>query len=193
MPTDMNADVLKQATARIRELEGERDNAVRYTELLIQDRDNAKSKELEVLRLRIAELEGERDAHKADAGAFRDLAYQVPGLKAERDAAKAEAEKYRAGEARAVEVVQKMLKSAVPNRRDHPTMWDAWAFATKFLEGNPPALDWLAQVNREAAAEELEKLGPLGSSNQELFMVPWGEIKQRAAALRAGKGVQDAE
>jgi ferredoxin len=45
---------------------------------------------------------------------------------------------------------------------------------------------------REAVAEELEKLGPLGSSNQELFMVPWGEIKQRAAALRAGKGVQDA-
>jgi hypothetical protein len=178
--------------------------------------------EMEGLRARIAEIEGERDAAKAEAekakaelsdaltasganwkaylgesaksairqshiGAELSMAEEKNGqLSRDLDLARAEA-------SRAVEVVQKLLKSAVPNRRDHPTMWDAWAFATKFLEGNPPALDWLAQVNREAAAEELEKLGPLGSSNQELFMVPWGEIKQRAAALRAGKGVQDAE
>jgi hypothetical protein len=226
----------------ITQLTAERDNALRYTELLIQERDNAKSKELEVLRLRIAELEGERDAHKADAGAFRDLAYQVPGLKAERDAAKAEAEKAKAelsdaltasganwkaylGESaksairqshigaelsmaeekngqlsrdldlaraeasRAVEVVQKLLKSAVPNRRDHPTMWDAWAFATKFLEGNPPALDWLAQVKREAAAAWIEKEA-LGYRDRigEYYESSVQGMLDEAAALRAGKG-----
>jgi len=53
-----------QYRTRIADLEAGRDNAVRYTELLIQERDNAKSKELEVLRLRIAELEAERDAAK---------------------------------------------------------------------------------------------------------------------------------
>jgi len=44
--------------------------------------------EITALKARIAELEGERDAHKADADAFRDLAYQVPELIAERDAAR---------------------------------------------------------------------------------------------------------
>jgi hypothetical protein len=53
------------ACKQLEVVEAERDNAVRYTELLIQERDNAKSKELEVLRLRIAEVEGERDAAKA--------------------------------------------------------------------------------------------------------------------------------
>jgi len=123
--------------------------------------------EMEGLRARIAEIEGERDA------------------------AKAEAEKYRAGETRAVEVVQKLLKSAVPNRRDHPTMWDAWAFATKFLEGNPPALDWLAQVNREAAAEALEKVEAGWWLNEKYETSAKGLLaycRDRAAALRAGRG-----
>jgi len=121
--------------------------------------------EMEGLRARIAEIEGERDA------------------------AKAEAEKYRAGETRAVEVVQKLLKSAVPNRRDHPTMWDAWAFATKFLEGNPPALDWLAQVKREAAAAWIEKEA-LGYRDRigEYYESSVQGMLDEAAALRAGKG-----
>jgi chromosome segregation ATPase len=61
----------------ITQLTAERDNALRYTELLIQERDNAKSKELEVLRLRIAELEGERDAAKAEAEKYRTAALRA--------------------------------------------------------------------------------------------------------------------
>jgi hypothetical protein len=50
---------------------------------------------------------------------------------------------------------------------------------------------WVAEFTADAALlreaaqlmRELNQLGPLGSSNQELFMVPWSEIKQRIAAL----------
>jgi chromosome segregation ATPase len=162
--------------ARIAELEGERDNAVRYTELLIQDRDNAKSKELEVLRLRIAELEGERDA------------------------AKAEAEKYRAGESRAVDALRKITLDV----QDYPA-WQRPCFAVEqarqvladYEDKNAqPALDWLAQDRREAAAEELEGLrdhiqeyiGP-DDARDEIRRI----CANRIADLRAGKGVQDAE
>ena len=81
--------------------------------------------------------------HEARIGVLAD---KLNLAEAERDAAQA-------GEARAVEVIQKLLKSAVPNRRDHPTMWDAWAFAERFLKEESRALDWLAQQRAEAAAE----------------------------------------
>lgn len=99
-------------------------------------------------------------------------------LVVQRDAAQA-------GEARAVEVIQKLLKSAVPNRRDHPTMWDAWAFAERFLKEDSPALGWLAQQRAEAAAEENDR-----------WADDWwawdgdctaSDFTARAAALRAGE------
>ena len=110
------------------------------------------------------------------------LRTRLAAVEAERDAA-------RVGEARAVEVIQKLLKSAVPNRRDHPTMWDAWEYATKFLKGEQPALTWLAQQRREAAAEESERWA-------DDYWVRKGDctasdFTARAAALRAGEVPND--
>jgi hypothetical protein len=97
--------------ARIAELEAER--------------DNAKSKELEVLRLRIAEVEGERDAAKA-------------------------------GEARAVEAIKGLLNEL--HEFDFEIdgsveFFDSVQQCRDATDNTQPALDWLAQREREAAAE----------------------------------------
>jgi hypothetical protein len=118
---------------------------------------------------------------------------RIAELEAERDAAKA-------GEAREVEGLRKIWGEDIHPDADGLIEDLACCYcdgnsaegcdedcprfiAYEALDGSQPALDWLAQREREAAARELNQLGPLGSSNQELFMVPWGEIKQRIAAL----------
>ncbi len=155
------------ACKQLEVVEAERDNAVRYTELLIQERDNAKSEELEVFRLRIAEVEGERDAAKAGE------ARAVEALKRIRE----ELETIAAGK-------EEEVRNDLSSGESHG--WGMAYLHVCRIIGNAatqPALDWLAQREREAAVRELNQLGPLGSSNQELFMVPWSEIKQRIAAL----------
>jgi len=112
-------------------------------------------------------------------------------MEAERDAAKA-------GEARAVEALKRIreeLETIAAGKeeevRNDLSSGESHGWGMAYLHvcriiGNAatqPALDWLAQREREAAVRELNQLGPLGSSNQELFMVPWSEIKQRIAAL----------
>jgi hypothetical protein len=112
---------------------------------------------------------------------------RIAELEAERDAAKAEA-------ARAVEALRTIAEGAqtvVPDvgdlcclcgqLDDHNTGYPALMFDE--CADQQPALDWLARREREAVVRELNQLGPLGSSNQELFMVPWSEIKQRIAAI----------
>jgi hypothetical protein len=113
---------------------------------------------------------------------FDQYRSRIADLEAERDAAKA-------GEARAVEALKRIAEDADSHLNDNvlignPTRWRLKTIRACAEDAiSQPALDWLAQREREAAARELNQLGPLGSSNQELFMVPWSEIKQRIAAL----------
>jgi transposase len=123
--------------------------------------------QLDALRARIAELEAERDAAKAGE------ARAVEGLRRIRE----ELETIAAGK-------EEEVRNDFSSGESHG--WGSAYLHVCRIIGNAatqPALDWLAQREREAAARELNQLGPLGSSNQELFMVPWSEIKQRIAAL----------
>jgi chromosome segregation ATPase len=109
----------------------------------------------------------------------RRLESRIADLEAERDAA-------RAGEARAVEAIKGLLNQL--HEFDFEIdgsveFFDSVQQCRDATDNTQPALDWLAQQRREAAARELNQLGPLGSSKQEVFMVPWSEIKQRIAAL----------
>jgi len=114
---------------------------------------------------------------------FDQYRARIADLEAERDAA-------RAGEARAVEALEAEQRAAhwrnlarITDKHESEIAQRLRHGIVLVLTNNQPALDWLAQREREAAARELNQLGPLGSSNQELFMVPWSEIKQRIAAL----------
>jgi hypothetical protein len=249
---DVLAD-LEALRARCAELEGERDNAVRYSEMVIAEWNRANTK--------VEQLQREVRAHAAEAEAFRNLAYQVTGLQAERDAAKAElaaeenncpypdfscgtfaAERgielrpaggptytttvdhwrgilrdldaARAGEARAVEVLKGVAEKArwilldqcVKRGHDPRSAIGDWSLnvgdylrdeieGMAFMLDAQPALAWLAQQRREAAAEELERMCV---ENEERFGTHFMEmttdsLRDRAAALRAGKGVGDAE
>jgi hypothetical protein len=111
---------------------------------------------------------------------------------------RADLEAARAGEARAVEALKRIreeLETIAAGKeeevRNDFSSGESHGWGSAYLHvcriiGNAatqPAIDWLAQREREAAARELNQLGPLGSSKQEVFMVPWSEIKQRIAAL----------
>jgi hypothetical protein len=92
----------------------------------------------------------------------------------------------RAGEARAVEAIKALLTEL--HEFDFEIdgsveFFDSVQQCRDATDNTQPALDWLAQREREAIVRELTQLGPLGSRNPELFMVPWSEIKRRIAAL----------
>lgn len=120
------------------------------------------------LRARIAELEGERDAAKAEAAR--------------------------------VSLANKKIRAIDEN--GNPTM--RWSEIDEVARQAiaQPALVWLAQVKREAAAEELEKVasevdawgsdGGFTAHYHAAFGWCVETLRSRAAALRAGK-VQNAE
>jgi uncharacterized small protein (DUF1192 family) len=117
-----------------------------------------------------------------------DLRTRIAELEAERDAAKA-------GAARAVEALKGVAEAGwLPDMEEVIHSVDCtcdFCDQNRLLEAieqilsddAQPALHWLYQRESEAIVRELNQLGPLGSSNQELFMVPWSEIKRRIAAL----------
>ena len=142
------------ACKQLEVVEAERDNAVRYTELLIQERDNAKSEELEVLRLRIAEVEGERDAAKAEAARAVDMVRKCH---------------------------QWASKSADLTTCNAP--WDLTVYRNtgSFLESAGPVLNWLAQREREAVVAELREWAERWWESHSDFSA--GDFEQRIAAL----------
>ena len=157
------------------------------------------------LRARCAELEGERDAAKKRSDFFEKEAMDwghknaLIGSKLER--AEADLELARAGEARAVEALRSLR---LPLAQLGDFMYDAVRECSQDLlrmvnealgdiEQNPD-LDWLAQREREAAAEVWEEVGAgfghwLGLDGKcdknECFRC---KCDDRAASLRAGKG-----
>jgi hypothetical protein len=160
--------------ARIAELEAERDNAVRYTELLIQERD-----------------------------ASNKLAEECSN---EAQCAQADLDSARAGEARAVEALKALTAASLvrnywfdtcsrtlaPNWEEKANAGlDAMDAAMKLVSQihDKPALDYLAQQRREAAAEALLGLKDSIRGGTYRPHVAWRCISTRAAALRAGKGV----
>lgn len=193
--------------------------------------------DLEALRARCAELEGERDAAKAELAAeenncpypdfscgtfaaergielrpasgptYATTVDHWRGILRDLDAA-------RAGEARAVEALKGVAEKArwilldqcVKRGHDPRSAIGDWSLnvgdylrdeieGMAFMLDAQPALAWLAQQRREAAAEELERMCV---ENEERFGTHFMEmttdsLRDRAAALRAGKGVGDAE
>lgn len=192
------------------------------------------------LRARIAELEELKDAHWAEACAAKadidwvvnnygwaerggeNVKETVTRLVEQRDAAKAEAEKYRAGEARAVEALKGIAEKArwilldqcVKRGHDPRSAIGDWSLnvgdylrdeieGMAFMLDSQPALSWLAQREREVAAEELEKAHKDICQFAVQHEYGTGEVWtwsdaatycfDRAAALRAGKEVGDVE
>lgn len=127
---------------------------------------------------------------------FGELRAKLASVEAERDAGRAERDELRRKNAAKESLIREWIRyiNSSPGQKSPSAAKRFVAdIKSRFLGGEFDSLDWLDRQRAEAAVEELKKLGPLGSSNQELFMVPWGEIKQRiqeleAAALRAGEG-----
>lgn len=144
-----------------------------------------------------------------DVFVLREDLTRLAAAEAERDAA-------RAGEARAVEALERILvggnhlASALVNmfedrfppygtdfdnaRRafggtDDYDLWVAWAVMMRVRDSlvDTPALDWLAQQRREAAAEALLGLKDSIRGGTRHPHVAWRCISTRAAALRATK------
>lgn len=86
-------DLIDAQRARIAELEKNLENAKADAADVPRLKESLEAASTAGLRLaeKLEIARKERDAHKADAEAFRDLAYQVPGLQAERAEAAAEA------------------------------------------------------------------------------------------------------
>ncbi len=117
------------------------------------------------LRARIAELEAERDAARAEAASEKVLHDKTI---AQRDAAEKALYSARAGEARAVEALKRIredLETIAAGKeeevRNDFSSGESHGWGSAYLHvcgiiGNAatqPALDWLAQREREAAAE----------------------------------------
>ena len=125
-------------------------------------------------------------------------------MEAERDAAKA-------GEARAVEALKRIAEDADSHLNDNvlignPTRWRLKTIRACAEDAiSQPALDWLAQQRREAAAEALEDIAKESGTDggkayfasvvyrefpdrltMRIGVVEAGELIMRAAALRAG-------
>jgi hypothetical protein len=131
--------------------------------------EDERDKEMRDVRTRLAELEAERDAAKAGAARAVEALRKIRGEDIQPDAD---------GLIEDVTCCYCEGNSAEGCDEDCPRF-----IAYEALDGSQPALDWLAQREREAIVRELTQLGPLGSRNPELFMVPWSEIKRRIAAL----------
>lgn len=157
---------------------------------------------VQLVRDQMAQYQADLEAAKAEAEKlFADVAQwhaRADLLSADLHAAKAEAENARAGEARAVEALRKMVEAAQEAIPDIGVLCCLCGDNDGHIPGcvalmfdesaDPqPALDWLAQREREAAAEELEKLAAKTRVIGYKLM-----LLHRAAALRVGK-VQDAE
>jgi len=140
-----------------------------------------------------------------------ELQAHLAAVEAERDAA-------RAGEARAVEALEAEQRAAhwrnlariTDKHEDHLEATRLSEIAQNLrhgvvLVGNPPALAWLAQQRREAAAEALEDIAKESGTDggkayfasvvyrefpdrltMRIGVVEAGELIMRAAALRAG-------
>jgi hypothetical protein len=182
-------------------------------QVLLQERDAAKAEAEE--RRTMAARAQEALRHLMNGLPTNDAVWAAYGNAdsarawlAERDAKMHTAlEAARAGEARAVEALGTLNHAAkiaistnYGNSEDEDTpltirLLDGTCDATdELLASTQPALDWLAQREREAAAEELERMC---LENEERFGTHFLEtttdsLRDRAAALRAGK-VQDAE
>jgi hypothetical protein len=162
--------------------------------------------EADILRARIAELEAASAKDREWVGRAidkqKEYLEQCQVLIAERDAAKAEAEKYRAGEARAVEALRKIAEGAQTDIQalcglpltvtmlcglcgqinGHNQGCPALAFGELNTQ---PALDWLAQVKREAAAEELRNMASLFNTSGVIEVLKQ-MLLDRSSELEAG-------
>ena len=132
-------------------------------------------------------------------------------LVAERDVARAERDAAQAEAARAVEALRKLSERVAISAKDSFGTCDEWldSFRLNFpdecaayeeavavLSASEPALDWLARVKREAAAEALEQLAT--DIRRDLWSYTLSVdslsdiVRERAAALRATKEDSDA-
>ncbi len=150
--------------------------------------------------------------------------YEILSAETDRLRAEAERDAAQAGEARAVEALEAEQRAAhwrnlariTDKHEDHLEATRLSEIAQNLrhgvvLVGNPPALAWLAQQRREAAAEALERIAKDATAGGKarivkvihrmdphltytsLGIVEASELMSEAAALRAGKGVGDAE
>lgn len=144
--------------------------------------------------------------------------FKIEELKARLAAVEAERDAAQAGEARAVEALEAEQRAAhwrnlariTDKHEDHLEATRLSEIAQNLrhgvvLVGNPPALAWLAQQRREAAAEALEDIAKESGTDggkayfasvvyrefpdrltMRIGVVEAGELIMRAAALRAG-------
>jgi hypothetical protein len=181
----------KLIAERIASLTAERDAAKaeaaaeeRRHDQTMRDRDEHEERLNQIFSaLGMDELESAWSSANDPAAIATEKAEQ---LRTDLDLARAEA-------SRAVEALRRWLKHA---ERDGLEVYKLSAETRSICSSAQPALDWLAQQRREAAAEELEMLrdhiqeyiGP-DDARDEIRRI----CANRIADLRAGKGVQDAE
>jgi len=183
----------------ITQLTAERDNALRYTELLIQERDAAKAEaedlqalfDLQRKRMTVAD-ELWRKAHPEEGMTWPDLGRLLEWLMQQLALA-------RAGEARAVEALKLIAAMASDELKGETSK----GFLLHFCYGvkeiaecstldAQPALAWLAQQRREAAEAErnanTDAVRAMGPHFSDFFFGGPGEIaylqEQLAAACR---------
>jgi len=162
------------ACKQLEVVEAERDNAVRYSELLIGERNRATAD--------AERLQKEVRAYAAEAEAFRDLAYQVPGLQAERDAAKALAKEW---EAKAMDPVNHPVVQVLLQERDAAKA-EAERLKAELAaeENNCPYPDFSCGT---FAAERGIELRPAGGPTYTTTIDHWQGILRDLDAARAGE------
>ncbi len=194
--------LIRELRARIAELEGERDvvhakhadpgleeSVMEIADRLVSECGNA-------VRGMVA-MQAERDAAKAEAEKYN---HEVENTLNALEQAKDDLEAARAGEARAVEALKLIAAMASDELKGETSK----GFLLHFCYGvkeiaecstldAQPALDYLDQQRREAVANYIEKEAmDSRSAIGEYYERSVEGMLEEAAALRAGKGVQDA-
>lgn len=171
--------------------------------------------EITQLKARLAAVEAERDAARAalagasakakaisedrDKAVARSNVFEAEGLCCgQKDATiVVEQNAARAGEARAVEALKRIADICRPETQGNTSeglLAHACIMSLETAEcalSEQPALDWLAQQRREAAAEALEEFAYDADAIEELITCNIFDLRSafatRAAALRAGE------
>lgn len=209
-------DMLSDNTPTRRELVAERDAAEAYAEHCRAERD-ALQETITACEKEVAEVydfatHGKFAKMNTSAVVIIDeINDERRKLEDERDVARAERDAAQAEAARAVEALRKLSERVVISAKDSFGTCDEWldSFRLNFpdecaayeeavavLSASEPALDWLARVKREAAAEALEQLAT--DIRRDLWSYTLSVdslsdiVRERAAALRATKEDSDA-
>jgi len=186
-----------------------------YAWLLTEENPGAVSRleQYDALRARIAELEKPDESHEYALAVIRRIlgTNDVAGIADGIDQVAQALESARAGEARAVEALKHVVEMAYAETSSESSEGRLMRFcyaardtAERVIDSAQPALDWIDQQRREAAAEELESAAEHCETTELLMPVPSpgttlrqhganvcvalaGELRDRAAALRAGE------